>query len=73
MTAKLKSAKPPAPSSTSPNPTDIEERNRQRAHEIYERRGRIDGLDLDDWLQAETEIMGAIQPRKSKAARGAGC
>ena len=71
MTAMLKSAKSPAPKST--NATDIEERIRRRAYEIYEQRDRIDGLDLDDWLQAESEIMGAIQPRKSKVARGSGC
>jgi len=71
MTAKLKSAKFPAPNST--NRTDIAERIRRRAYEIYEQRDRIDGLDLDDWLQAESEIMGAIQPRKSKAAKVSGC
>ena len=71
MTAKLKSATSPAPNRTSP--TDIEERIRRRAYEIYEQRGRIEGLDLDDWLQAEAEVMGAIQPRQSKAARGSGC
>jgi hypothetical protein len=71
MTAKLKSAKSPAPNST--NRTDIAERIRRRAYEMYEQRDRIDGLELDDWLEAESEIMGAIQPRKSKAARGAGC
>ena len=71
MSAKLKSAKFPAPNST--NRTDIAERIRRRAYEIYEQRDRIDGLDLDDWLQAESEIMGAIQPRKSKAARVSGC
>ena len=71
MTAKLKSAKFPAPNST--NRTDIAERIRRRAYEIYEQRDRIDGLDLDDWLQAESEIMGAIQPRKNKAARVSGC
>ena len=71
MTTKLKSAKSPAPNST--NATDIDERIRRRAYEIYERRDRIDGLDLDDWLQAESEIMGAIQPRKSKAAKVSGC
>ena len=71
MTAKLKSAKSSVPSST--NPTDIDERIRRRAYEIYEQRDRIDGLDLDDWLQAESEIMGAIQPRNRKAARGSGC
>ena len=54
MTAKLKSAKFPAPNST--NRTDIAERIRRRAYEIYEQRDRIDGLDLDDWLQAEAEL-----------------
>jgi hypothetical protein len=38
---------------------------RQRAYELYERRGRTDGHDLDDWLQAEREIKG----RQAKAAR----
>ena len=46
----------------------ITERIRQRAYEIYEQRGRADGFALDDWLQAETEILGA-QKRKAKAAR----
>ena len=54
-------------------PHGLDERIRRRAYEIYEQRDRIDGLDLDDWLQAESEIMGAIQPRKRKAARGSGC
>ena len=30
----------------------------QRAYELYEQRGRADGHDLDDWLQAEREIKG---------------
>ena len=28
----------------------------RRAHEIYERRGGVDGKALEDWLQAEREI-----------------
>ena len=71
MTAKLKSATSPAPNSISP--MDIEERIRRRAYEIYEQRDRIDGLDFDDWLQAETEILGANPQRKRKAARGSAC
>jgi hypothetical protein len=38
---------------------------RQRAYELYEQRGRTEGHDLDDWLQAEYEIKG----RQAKAAR----
>jgi hypothetical protein len=45
--------------------TDIETRIRQRAYEIYEITGRIDGRDLDHWLQAEAEILGH---RAEKAA-----
>lgn len=30
---------------------------RLRAYELYVLRGREDGHDLDDWLQAESEIV----------------
>jgi hypothetical protein len=30
----------------------------QRAYEIYRGRGGLDGLDLQDWLQAEREVDG---------------
>jgi Protein of unknown function (DUF2934) len=36
----------------------IERQIQQRAYELYERRGRTDGYDLEDWLQAEREIKG---------------
>ncbi len=29
----------------------------QRAYALYERRGRGDGFDLQDWLTAELEIL----------------
>lgn len=29
----------------------------QRAHELYESRGREDGKDQQDWLTAEREIL----------------
>jgi len=29
----------------------------QRAYQLYESRGRGHGRDLDDWLQAENEIL----------------
>ena len=28
----------------------------ERAYEAYVQRGRIDGFDLEDWLQAEKEL-----------------
>jgi len=36
-----------------------EERIRQRAHELYLRRGNQPGSEIDDWLQAEEEIRSA--------------
>ena len=34
-----------------------EERIRQRAHELYLQRGDGAGSELDDWLEAERQIM----------------
>jgi hypothetical protein len=42
----------------------IEQQIQQRAYDLYERRGRTDGYDLDDWLQSEREIKGG----RAKAA-----
>jgi len=41
----------------------IEERIRERAHEIYLQRGGEDGGELDDWLQAEQEILDQEQKK----------
>ena len=35
-----------------------EEAIRQRAYELFEQRSCEPGHDLDDWLQAEAEVMG---------------
>ena len=32
------------------------------AYELYEARGRVDGYDVDDWLEAEWEL---IEKRKA--------
>ena len=54
----------PAPSS------DIEERIRERAYELYEQRGRIDGFASEDWFQAETEMKGEQKQPQARAANG---
>lgn len=36
---------------------EMEEVIRQRAHQLYEERQRGDGHDLEDWLDAEAELM----------------
>jgi hypothetical protein len=43
----------------------IEQQIQRRANELYERRGRTVGYDLDDWLKAEYEIRG----REAKTAK----
>jgi hypothetical protein len=54
----------PKPSTLAPKSDEptvlipIEQQIQQRAYELYEQRGRTDGHELDDWLQAECEIKG---------------
>jgi Protein of unknown function (DUF2934) len=38
-------------------PTDLHEAIGRRAREIYEKSGRIAGRDLENWTQAEAEIL----------------
>jgi Protein of unknown function (DUF2934) len=52
MLSSVKTELPPSSEPNQPNETDIAE----RAYEIYESRGRVDGDDLDDWLQAERDL-----------------
>ncbi len=51
------------PTDLKPQTPELEERIRRRAYALYEQRGRLDGHDVDDWLQAEAELS-----RKSKTA-----
>lgn len=47
-----------APKTTKPiTHEDIQEEIRRRAYELYELRGRENGHDLEDWLQAEFELV----------------
>ncbi len=57
MTAKSKAREPRSRKPSSSN--HITERICQRSYELYEQRGRLDGFALDDWLQAEAEVLGA--------------
>jgi hypothetical protein len=38
------------------------------AHELYEKSGRIEGRDLENWLEAEKIIMGRHASKKKKSA-----
>ncbi len=37
---------------------------RRRAFQIYQQRGMADGLDVEDWLQAEAELVDAHSTAK---------
>ena len=36
----------------------------QRAREIYERSGRVPGRDLENWLEAESQLMASRKPER---------
>lgn len=40
-------------------PVDLHTQIARRAYQLYEDRGRKSGRDLEDWLQAEQEILSA--------------
>jgi hypothetical protein len=46
---------------------DLQEQTRRRAYEIYLRRGATPGDALQDWLEAESEVLGRLSspPRRA--------
>lgn len=41
----------------------------ERAYELFQARGRVDGHDIDDWLQAERQIQAEqVKPRSTARA-----
>ena len=42
----------------------------QRAYQLYEARGCLDGFDLQDWLQAEREVLEQLTEPEQAAAVG---
>ena len=44
---------------TSPNGSKTRDRIARRAYELYVQRGCQDGLALEDWLQAERQLVSA--------------
>lgn len=41
---------------------DLQARIATRAHELYVNRGGGDGYALNDWIQAEREVLGQVSP-----------
>ena len=54
-----------------PADREVQEAVSLRAYEIYQSRGCANGCDMDDWLQAENEILGALtEPKAPDLAAG---
>jgi Protein of unknown function (DUF2934) len=49
-------------------PSDLHELIRQRAEEIYDRRGRVPGHDLENWAEAEREILHELNAQRRRHA-----
>jgi hypothetical protein len=47
---------------------DLGEQIRRRAYQLYEQRGREDGRETEDWLQAEAELAGERTMTLARAA-----
>src|SRR5215472_12993065 len=54
---------PPAP--TEPQAPAWEDRIRARAYQLYEERAKLEGHALEDWLQAESELLPAVASRST--------
>jgi hypothetical protein len=70
-TTKQRAARQTKPTSFTPSVSeDLHERVATRAYEIYERRIRQGALD--DWLQAEQEILGQKETRNADMSHRGG-
>jgi hypothetical protein len=60
----------PAPARAMEPPIDtlpLEERIQRRAYELYVQRGNQSGSEVDDWTQAEEEILRAQEDRLNES------
>ena len=48
---------------------DIREKIALRAYELYQDRGGQNGRDIDDWLQAETEVLSEAEQQHKLSGR----
>ncbi len=60
MTTNKNSKRNSTPETQQPLQPETEVAIRTRAYTIYEERGRTDGHDIEDWLQAEDEVRGTL-------------
>lgn len=66
-TTEIKAETPTKPAASVTKVTtrtvDLQDAIRQRAFELYEKRGGVHGADLEDWVRAEEEILGHFRGR----------
>jgi Protein of unknown function (DUF2934) len=60
ISKKIAKKLPPRTVNNTSEAFPLREQIEARAHEIYHARGAEPGHELDDWLQAEREIMGWV-------------
>jgi hypothetical protein len=53
------------PNRASHIPIELQEEVQRRAYEIYQKRGRRDGFELEDWFQAEAEVLNTQRTKKA--------
>jgi hypothetical protein len=61
--SEVESPLPPQPASDPDSFERLNESIRMRAYELYEQRGRADGFEAQDWLEAEEEILEQYRKR----------
>jgi len=62
---------PPSPKTTNrttESANHLQEQIRCLAHELYEQRGKVDGLASNDWFQEKAEMLEAQKLPTAKAA-----
>jgi hypothetical protein len=52
---------PAHPESGKVSKPELEDRIRNRAYNLYEKRGSGEGNALDDWLEAKAEVLGVVK------------
>ena len=67
----MKNQNPNFPEETELSDTDLLRRHiAGRAYQLYEAGGCLDGFDLQDWLQAEREVLEQLTEPEQAAAVG---
>ena len=53
---------------SAPTPIDLQSQIQRRAYELYEQRGCAHGHEVEDWFQAEREVLARQSQSKAQSA-----